>query len=224
MGWSALIDIVLVLLLTLAAGLLALLVGLSAGGDAPDMLLVVAVQGLVVLLGVALLVHLRKLSWRGLRMVAPQPVDLLRGAGALLLFFAVNLLFAAVISWLRPGLLEQHHEQLAGVGGALIGDLPVISVLLLMVFVAFYEELVARGALLARSQALLGGIWGPVLLSSLLFGLGHAYQGWMGVFQTMLAGVVLARLTLHWGTLWPAIFAHGALNTFSLLALRQGWS
>lgn len=222
MRWSALIDIVLVLVLTLAAGALAIVVGVGAGGDRPNMLLVIAVQGLVILSGVALLVHLRRLSWQRLRLVAPRPVDLLRGAVALLVFFAVNLLFAAVISLLKPQWLAQHHEQLGGLGGALIGDMPVISVLLLMLFVAFYEEVVARGALLARSQALLGGVWGPVLLSSLLFGLGHAYQGWMGVVQTMLAGVVLARLTLYWGTLWPAIFAHGALNTFSLLALRQG--
>lgn len=222
MRWAALIDIVLILMLTLLAGVLALLVGTLGSGE-PDMRWVLAVQGSVILLGVALLVHQRPLSWHSLRLVVPRPLDLVRGLWALLLFLAVNMLFAAVAYLLAPGWLEQHHEQLGGLSLALAGDLSVGQVVLMMLFVAFYEELVARGALLARCQALLGGIWLPVLLSSLLFGLGHAYQGWMGVLQTMLAGVVLARLTLYWGTLWPAILAHGALNSLSLLALTKGW-
>lgn len=222
MRWAALFDIVLILMLTLLAGVLALLAGTFGTGE-PDMRLVLAVQGGVILLGVALLVHKRPLSWRSLRLVAPRPLDLVRGFWALLLFFAVNLLFMAGVSLLHPAWLEQHHEQLGGLSLSLVGDLSVGQIVLMMLFVAFYEELVARGALLARSQALLGGIWLPVLLSSLLFGLGHAYQGWVGVLQTTLAGVVLARLTLYWGTLWPAILAHTALNTLSILALTEGW-
>ncbi|MDX1587969.1 MAG: CPBP family intramembrane glutamic endopeptidase [Oleiphilaceae bacterium] len=222
MRWAALIDIVLILMLTLLAGVLALLLAGYRGGD-PDMLLVLAVQGSLIVLGVALLVRKRALSWRSLGLVAPRPVDLVRGAWALLLFFVVNMLFSGLVYWLHPQWLEQHHARLGGLSSALVGELTVVQIVLLMLFVAFYEELVARGALLSRSRALMGGVWPPVLLSSLLFGLGHVYQGWMGVLQTMLAGVVLARLTLHWGTLWPAIFAHGALNALSLIALTRGW-
>jgi membrane protease YdiL (CAAX protease family) len=89
-----------------------------------------------------------------------------------------------------------------------------------MFLVGAYEELSARGFLLARCRAALGGVWPPVLLSSLVFGLGHLYQGVLGVLQTAVIGVILALYTVHWGTLWPAIIAHALLNTLSIAALE----
>ena len=146
-------------------------------------------------------------------------MDLLRGIGALLLFMLVNFLFAVALNQINPDLLEAHHEHLGLFGADLVAGLSIGMVAGAMLFVALYEELVARGLLLERSESLMGGIWGPVLLSSVLFGLGHFYQGWVGVLQTTLAGIVLARLTVYWGTIWPAIIAHGLLNTLSLLLL-----
>jgi len=218
-GFRAFLDIVLVLLLVLLAGVAAMLVGLGLSGSAV-LPLVLVVQGSIILIGVWGLVRWRGLSWGGLRMRSPTLMDLPRGLFALLLFMLVNLVFAAAVSHFRPDWMGAHHEQLGTLGAELTGELSLGLVALMMLFVAFYEELVARGALLARSQALLGGIWLPVLLSSVLFGAGHFYQGWLGVAQTTLAGIVLARLTLYWGTLWPAIIAHAALNTLSLMALK----
>jgi membrane protease YdiL (CAAX protease family) len=59
----------------------------------------------------------------------------------------------------------------------------------------------------------------PIVFSSVLFGLGHFYQGIYGIVQTALFGAVLAALTLRWGTLWPAIFAHAAVNMLSVVEL-----
>jgi uncharacterized protein len=65
------------------------------------------------------------------------------------------------------------------------------------------------------------GRWWPALLvSSILFGLAHLHQGWVGAVQTMLIGVVFAAFTIRWGTLWPAILAHAGLNLASLLVLE----
>jgi membrane protease YdiL (CAAX protease family) len=63
------------------------------------------------------------------------------------------------------------------------------------------------------------GVWAPVLVSSVLFGLGHVYQGWIGVAQTTVIGAIFAIFTVRWATLWPAIMAHAALNTLSVAAL-----
>jgi membrane protease YdiL (CAAX protease family) len=88
-----------------------------------------------------------------------------------------------------------------------------------MFFVGVYEELTARGFLLARCRTAFDGVWAPVLLSSLLFGLGHVYQGWIGVVQTTVIGTVFAVYTVRWGTVWPAILAHALLNTLSVITL-----
>ena len=88
-------------------------------------------------------------------------------------------------------------------------------------FVGFYEEVVARGFLLARCRVLLHTRWAAVLLSSLLFGLAHLYQGWGGVVLTAIVGAVFAGITLRWGTLWPVILAHAGLKLSTPVALDR---
>jgi membrane protease YdiL (CAAX protease family) len=58
------------------------------------------------------------------------------------------------------------------------------------------------------------------LLTAALFALGHVYQGALGVAQTFLAGLVLAALVIVRRTLWPAIFAHAAVDLIGLVAAR----
>lgn len=219
--WQALVDVVLALALTVAAGLSAGVLGqvVLARYELP-LLLVLALQGVIILAGLHALLLWRRQTWRDLGFVPFQRGDLLRALQALLLVFAVNIITSGLTSQLSPDLVETHQQGLAGVAESLTEGLSLLVVAAIMLFVGFYEELLARGFLLRRSQTLIAGIWGPVLLSSFLFGLGHFYQGWYGVAQTALVGVVFARLTLRWGTLWPAIIAHAALNTLSLAALR----
>jgi membrane protease YdiL (CAAX protease family) len=58
------------------------------------------------------------------------------------------------------------------------------------------------------------------LVSSLIFGLGHTYQGWFGVMKTTVAGICLAILVLLTRSVWPAIIAHAGIDTASLVALH----
>jgi len=219
---QALVDIVLALLLmalgVMAATAIAYL--LRSRLELPQ-LLTLALQGLLVLASIQLLLRRRQQRWRELGLVAPTAHDLGRGVVALLCVFGLNAALSLLLGWLSPAGLEDHQQRLIDVASLLTGDLPIAAVAASMLFVGFYEELLARGFLLDRCRILLGGDWGPVLLSSLLFGLGHAYQGWMGILQTAMVGVVLAAFTLRWGTLWPAIFAHALLNTVSLALLRE---
>lgn len=61
--------------------------------------------------------------------------------------------------------------------------------------------------------------WVAFLLASLIFGLIHRYQGWIGTLLTGLAGAVLALLYLgSWGLALPIAF-HLAIN-FNTLFLR----
>lgn len=222
-AWSAFTDLVLAVLLTLGAGIIAAVLAPSLMNrlDLP-LLTTLMVQGLIILAGLQFLLASRGHGWVDIGLNLPRPVDFLRALLALGLVYLVNIAFMSLILLLFPEVVEGHQERLFGVATTLTADLSLLAIALAMLFTGFYEEVLARGFLLSRCRRILGGVWGPVLVSSLLFGLGHAYQGWAGVLQTALIGVVFARLALHWGTLWPLILAHGALNTVSLIIIRAG--
>jgi membrane protease YdiL (CAAX protease family) len=82
------------------------------------------------------------------------------------------------------------------------------------------EELIYRGFLLGVLSAL-GGAWLGVLISSLIFGLAHSYQGPAGIAKTAGVGLVMAGLTVLTGSLWAAIFLHIVIDiTSGLIAQR----
>lgn len=70
------------------------------------------------------------------------------------------------------------------------------------------EEIVFRGFLLAVLIPALGDPWIALLVSSLAFGVLHAYQGTWGVVRTGLLGGLFGVSILLDGTLWPAVIVH----------------
>jgi len=76
------------------------------------------------------------------------------------------------------------------------------------------EEILYRGLLLATLVPLVG-MWPAVAISSLIFGVGHAYQGISGIAKTGLAGLVLALLTVFSGSLFTAIVIHAVVDLAS---------
>ena len=69
------------------------------------------------------------------------------------------------------------------------------------------EELLFRGFLIwyinEFSSTLIA-----IILSSILFGIAHSYQGWKGVIQSGLTGLVLAVIYVLTGSLWIPIALH----------------
>jgi membrane protease YdiL (CAAX protease family) len=76
------------------------------------------------------------------------------------------------------------------------------------------EEILYRGLLLAALLPL-AGTWPAVGISSVIFGLGHAYQGMAGIVKTGLVGLVLAMLTVSSGSLFVAIVLHTTMDLVS---------
>ncbi len=218
---AAATDIVLAIALLLGLGVLAgpFIASLPARVLPPLLLLAIA-QGVIVLVVVALLLHQRQQPMRSIGLLPLQAEDLRRGLSAVALAIGVSILFNLIVLALVPNAFQAHGERLSQVAGALTSNTSAFTLLISVMLIGFYEEVLARGLLLRRCQTVFAGHWPPVIASSLLFGLAHAYQGWTGVVQTMLIGMVFAHLTIRWGTLWPVIFAHAALNGFSLAALR----
>lgn len=73
------------------------------------------------------------------------------------------------------------------------------------------EEILYRGYVLWYISEVTNVVVG-VLLSSLLFGLAHAYQGTRGMVQTGAVGLVLAITYVLSGTLWIPIAMHAFLD------------
>lgn len=178
---------------------------------------VVVLQGVLLLAIVGVLLRWRGQSWSTIGLLSPAARDAPRGVLAFGGCLGVNLLFIYALYAVNPELVEAHTERLGFITRQLAGGMSLPVLVLLLGFVGVYEEVFARGLLLTRCRSLLRGTWPPVLASSLLFGLGHLYQGWIGVGQTTLIGIVLALVVLRWGSLWPAILTHALLDVFSIL-------
>jgi len=54
--------------------------------------------------------------------------------------------------------------------------------------------------------------WAVVLLSAVLFGLAHSYQGRSGMVMTLFVGLVLGTSRMAYASLVPAIFWHSAVD------------
>jgi membrane protease YdiL (CAAX protease family) len=85
-------------------------------------------------------------------------------------------------------------------------------VLVAAVLGPFAEEVLFRGVVYPGLRNLLGP-WAAVPLSAALFGLGHRYMGWTGVWVTGVVGVVLSLLVEFSASLWPAVLAHVLVNS-----------
>ena len=67
------------------------------------------------------------------------------------------------------------------------------------------EELLFRGYFFAVTAPYVT-VFGSLVISAAIFGIGHLYQGWRGVLQTALVGLALGAIYLLTGTLfWPML-------------------
>lgn len=83
------------------------------------------------------------------------------------------------------------------------------------------EEIAYRGFLIPALTVVTGSTPGALLLSSAVFGLLHAYQGWLGIARTAALGLVLAVSLLVSGSLWPAVFAHAIVDVLAGLVFGK---
>jgi uncharacterized protein len=112
---------------------------------------------------------------------------------------------------------------------AVIGDERQLAFSLFMSWTtaAFAEETVYRGWITSR-LAELGRFsthaWiAAVLVSSIVFGMLHMYQGVSGMIATGLTGLVLGGVYLATGrNLWAPIVAHGVMDTSGFLMIYFG--
>ena len=165
--------------------------------------------------------RLRGRTWRTLGF--RRPVRWIATVGAALAAaVALQLLSEFVIDPItgRPDLSDFH---------SLVGNLPASLGMLALVwtFAAFGEEMAYRGYVLDRAAALghhsSAAYATAMVVVSLLFGIGHFYQGMAGVIGSSVSGLLFGLLYLKGGRhLWLPILAHGFSDTIGLSLIYFG--
>ena len=76
------------------------------------------------------------------------------------------------------------------------------------------EELLCRGYMMwvVRSVA---PSWVALVVTSIAFGIGHAYQGFSGILKTFGVGLFVGGLYLLTGSIWIPMIVHAAIDVFS---------
>jgi membrane protease YdiL (CAAX protease family) len=172
---------------------------------------------LLAMAGVSLLVRRKGPGSLGLHRVGGSSLVV-----KMLAFAAVWSIFQLSVTMPVANHLSGERQDLSGFDG-LEGDLGMLVGLLLLswTLAALGEEIAYRGYLLTRVCEVAGGgrlgVAMGVLVSSILFGLGHTEQGLIGVVIVSLDAVAWSVLRLHYRTLWASILAHGFNNTLGFI-------
>jgi membrane protease YdiL (CAAX protease family) len=91
----------------------------------------------------------------------------------------------------------------------------LLPYLALAITAGLCEEFLYRGFAMAVLIHVGLQTWAVVLLSSVLFGLAHSYQGRGGIVMTLLIGLILGTSRLAYDSLVPAIFWHSAVDVIA---------
>ncbi len=176
------------------------------------------------------------MNWRG--GIAPIWQGALYSIGLRLLpilpFIAIGIVLTmlgykpeAMTDW-----ISANRPQTDGIGDSIRAGSPLYKAVMLSFFsfvvAGFGEELwrvaTMRGLIEIAprnlSPLLKNSI--AVIVSAVVFGIGHLYQGVVGVGVTALIGIALGAITLHHRSIWPAVIAHGCFDAASFLMVVLG--
>jgi len=168
-------------------------------------------------------------SWRALaRGLSASALGLAGYGGARTILQSVGLAaFIGCLHWLNlrrvgksPGKAPELMRSLAQ------RILPANSVELppyfaLAVTAGVCEEFLYRGfAMAALVRVGIPG-WAVVILTAVLFGLAHAYQGRSGILATFVMGVLFGIVRLAYDTLVPVMMMHAAVDLVAGIAGRR---
>jgi len=181
------------------------------------------IAGLVILLGITGLLLFRHSSWTDYGLKSPKSWFRSLGSAILLVFTLLIL----------TGLLKALVSRFVGEPNEILNEIQVSKESLIWVLiaiwtvVAFGEEMLFRGYLLNRVADLFNrnkvGWTMGLLVSSVLFGLMHFYQGYFAVLISFLIGLTFGIAYIRVGfNLWVPIFAHGIYDTLFVLTHCSG--
>jgi membrane protease YdiL (CAAX protease family) len=159
-----------------------------------------------VILPLLIIIKLTKEPWSKFGLVRPiWIVDVILGGA---IWFCQKKAYSLVCSLLPFWMLEKsspYHIRPENIYAFLL-------VFVSCIISVFLEELFMRGYIISRLEYLLKSSWIAVLISALLFGSLHLYQGVGQAIGTVAIGLVYAIAFCWLRRLWPLCIAHAITN------------
>lgn len=169
------------------------------------------------------------LAWWGLRMRRTPLRAILglrrrglqewaRDFGAALIFWILAVVVLAGIA----GLLRLAHFTHAQKAVLAIAPQTIVQVLVwiaLCCTAGFVEEFVFRGYFLQQFASIRGGVWIGIIVSSLLFGAAHGYEGLGAMVAITAYGIMFCLLAIYRGSLRTGMIAHAWHDAIAGIAL-----
>ncbi len=130
--------------------------------------------------------------------------------------FVLIVIAGFVVQWRKVAGSERYRAAVQEALGSLVSLLPhnrqeLFWFRALSVTAGICEELLYRGFLIWYLSQFTS-LWMAVVISSLLFGYAHFYQGVAGMMKTGIAGLVAAGLYVLSGSLWLPMILHAATD------------
>lgn len=151
--------------------------------------------------------------------------DFLVDLGVAALFWLVSTMIRAAIA-IALGLVNLHNPQsqlneMKQAVGVIVprSGLELAFFILLVIFAGIFEEIIFRGYLQRQLGALARNIWAGIILSGILFGAGHGYQGGRQMVIIGIWGVMFGVLVVLRKSLRPGMITHAGQDAFSGIVL-----
>jgi membrane protease YdiL (CAAX protease family) len=154
-------------------------------------------------------------------------IDLLLGGlftfGAFATALVSGLAVQAVTLLVNSGMVQREAVERPTLLLDLFGGTSLPAFAAAIAVTATFEEVVFRGFLLPRLRHLTGAWWLALGIGAVAFGLGHVYEGWTAVVQTMALGAFFGAAFVFRGRLLPVVVAHASFDVivFALLTWLQ---
>ena len=101
------------------------------------------------------------------------------------------------------------------------GHFRLVLAVILVIVVAIVEETIFRGYLILRLKTATRRSWTAVLLSSVIFSIGHGYEGMAGVISVFCLGVVFAVVYLWRKSLVAPMIIHFLIDFSSIVMITR---
>jgi membrane protease YdiL (CAAX protease family) len=145
-------------------------------------------------------------------------IDIAIGAGAWIGALLVIAMAAVAMGMDHSGNIDEARKQLGFLAPQ--SSLEIVLWICLSATAGFCEEVLFRGYLQKQFTRLLRNRWVALAVVSILFGLGHGYEGSQRMVLIALLGLSFGILSMWRKSLRPAMMAHTLQDTVSGLLLR----
>jgi membrane protease YdiL (CAAX protease family) len=175
----------------------------------------------VFLVGILLFVK-RSMRWSWGDLGLSKPVTWWKPVLITVLTFASLVVFSQQV---QPALIESFgpHQNISYLY-TVQGNLPRLISVLVTAWItsAILEEIIFRSFVINTLEDLLGrtplATWTAVIISAMIFGGIHAYQGLTGILTTASIGLIFGIAYIFNGRrIWPLILVHGLVDSIMLI-------